>query len=163
MPILNFFVSLILLCSVTISACAEGIWVYASTTTGRPTIEISQESARVAIGDKGYEATFCVGVELHCFRSIPLSFAVPANLVEQREWKEGDLRYTVIGKRRIRHAGQKIRVLAIRARESQNTPVFLYSPEVGLVGIAENNRVGSKILYVEGHCGFPLSACTPQR
>lgn len=143
-------------------ACFASTWVYEASASGRAAVEISESLARVAIGDRGYQASFCTGPKLSCFRSEVLSFAVPTSVAAVKTWRDGPRRYELVGSRRLDFRGKQVRVIMIRqspAALTESAPVFWYSRAYGLLAIADANTHDAQLLLLSGRCGFPKTRC----
>ena|SRR5664279_133173 len=139
MPISRVVGRILHLTMLAVVSHADATWVYEDR-SNHAMIEISPASSRIAIGDRGYEATFCAGPNLACIRSEVLSVAVPRDDLSRRQWIDDNWHCTVIGWRTIEHEGHKISVMRIRELGPFEGPVFLSSTKFGLVAIAETDN-----------------------
>jgi hypothetical protein len=140
-------------------------WQYRPITSVRREVVI-ESNGTVGIGPAGFEATFCAPADaLICFRSAPLSFAVPRDIAEDSSWDDNGVKYRVTERRREMFLGEEFDAYFISAaRDDGNDHSFVFSPARGLLSISIKDGAAAVQLVSIEYCGFgaPKACVAPE-
>lgn len=118
--------------------------------TGRALLVIKSQS--VTIGDLEFPAHRCRQDEkFECVISTSFRFSVPKGIDARKEWNHLGARYQALANRQIILRGELIEYQLIRQTISESVVDFLYSDQLGVIGVKAADGVDLMLLE---ECGF---------